>query len=291
MNRLCWSLPLCPKLPREDSPMEINQLLEKRKQQQSNLLPMLFFSLLLHGVLIISIALLPPFSSPRYSFPKFISAGLVEFPSLPGSGGGGGVGGGGSLPQGEPEEETAPPEVKKEKKPELTFSHKEAEAPAPKQEAKPQKQAPQPVSRTKPTDKTTSQKGRERGTGGGSVGAIGGRIGGGGSGLGGGGGGGGLGDLDSISLELAWYQANLANILRSNWTTSVASPATKGQVVIVNFTILKDGTITDVEIVQGTGNFALDQAVIRAVLRSSPLPPLPWEIKKDRLLAQYEFVY
>jgi len=61
--------------------------------------------------------------------------------------------------------------------------------------------------------------------------------------------------------------------------------------VVVNFTILKDGTITNVEIVQGTGDFALDQAVLRAVLRSSPLPPLPWDIKKDRLIAQYEFVY
>jgi len=269
---------------------------------------MLFLSLLLHGVLIISIALLPSFSSPRSSFPKFISASLVEFPSLPGfggSGGGGGGGGGGGegwgLPQGEPaggepEEETSPAEVKEEKKPELTFSHTETEAPVLKKEAKSQKPAPQPVRQTQPKSKTTSQKGSRSGIrGGGNVGAIGGSIGG-GSGFGGGGGGiggggGGLGDLDSISLELAWYQVNLTNILRSNWTTSVASPATKGKVVLVSFTILKDGTIADAEIIQGTGIFALDQAVLRAVLRSSPFPPLPWEIKKDKLIAQYEFVY
>ncbi|MFB0518447.1 MAG: hypothetical protein ACETWC_04090, partial [Acidobacteriota bacterium] len=126
--------------------MDINQLLEKRKQQQSSSLPMFVLSLILHGVIIISIALLPSFSSPRYSFPKFISANLVDFPSLPGLGGGGG-GGEGGLPQGESagEEsvvEASPPEVKEEKKPELTFSHKEAEAPAPKLEAKPEKQAP-----------------------------------------------------------------------------------------------------------------------------------------------------
>ncbi|MDH5405447.1 MAG: TonB family protein [Candidatus Aminicenantes bacterium] len=279
--------------------MEINQLLEKRKQQQSSSLPMFVLSLILHGVIIISIALLPSFSSPRYSFPKFISANLVDFPSLPGEGGGGAGGGGGEggLPQGEPsggesQVEASPPEVKEEKKPELTFSHKDAEAPAPKPEAEPEKQAPKPARQTQPKDITTTQKSSRTGvTGGGNVGAIGGRIGG-GSGLGGGGGGGGdLGDLDFISLELAWYQANLTNILQGNWSTSVASPAAEGQVVVVNFTILKDGTITNVEIVQGTGNFALDQAVLRAVLRSSPLPPLPWEIKKDRLIAQYEFVY
>lgn len=275
--------------------MDINQLLEKRKQQQGSHLVMFILSLILHGVIIISIVLLPSFSSPRYSFPKFISASLVDFPSLPGLGGGGG--GEGGLPQGElsgdeSEEETSPPEVKEEKKPELTFSHKDAEAPAPKLEEKPQKQAPKPVRQTEPKGKTTSQKGSRKGAqGGGNVGAIGGRIGG-GAGFGGAGGGGGsLGDLDSISLELAWYQANLTNILQSNWSTSVSSPATKGLVVVVNFTILKDGTITNVEIVQGTGDFALDQAVLRAVLRSSPLPPLPWDIKKDRLIAQYEFVY
>jgi len=43
----------------------------------------------------------------------------------------------------------------------------------------------------------------------------------------------------------------------------------------MTFTILRDGNVTDVEITQSSGMPEVDRSALRAVLASSPLPPLP----------------
>jgi TonB family protein len=101
----------------------------------------------------------------------------------------------------------------------------------------------------------------------------------------------GIQTLDIHSIHYAWYQAIVTNILRSNWATSVADEKSINIKVIVSFYILRNGSITDVKLIEPSKIFMLDQAVLRAVLNSNPLPPLPAEFKRDKLYAQYEFVY
>jgi TonB family protein len=101
----------------------------------------------------------------------------------------------------------------------------------------------------------------------------------------------GMQTLDIHSIHYAWYQAIVTNILRSNWATSVADEKSINIKVIVAFYILRNGSITDVKLIEPSKIFMLDQAVLRAVLNSNPLPPLPAEFKRDKLYAQYEFVY
>jgi TonB family protein len=97
--------------------------------------------------------------------------------------------------------------------------------------------------------------------------------------------------LDIHSIHYTWYQTIVTNILRSNWATSVADEKSINIKVIVSFYILRSGSITEVKIIEPSGIFMLDQAVLRAVMNSNPLPPLPAEFERNKLYAQYEFVY
>lgn len=101
----------------------------------------------------------------------------------------------------------------------------------------------------------------------------------------------GMPSLDIHSLHYAWYQSIVTNILRSNWATSVADEKSHNIKVFVSFVILRNGSIAEIKIIEPSGIFILDQAVMRAVINSNPFPPLPAEFRRSKLYAQYEFVY
>jgi len=97
--------------------------------------------------------------------------------------------------------------------------------------------------------------------------------------------------LNIHNIRFLWYQTIVTSILRSNWATAVAGEEARGKKVVVMFTIKKNGEISGVKLVKRSGIFTLDQAVLRAILNSSPLPPIPEEFGKEELIAEYEFVY
>jgi TonB family protein len=45
--------------------------------------------------------------------------------------------------------------------------------------------------------------------------------------------------------------------------------------VIVTFTILRDGSVTNIQITRSSNNNSVDTSAVRAVRESSPLQPLP----------------
>jgi TonB family protein len=51
--------------------------------------------------------------------------------------------------------------------------------------------------------------------------------------------------------------------------------------VKVLFRILRSGRVGDTKLEQSSGNFYFDQAAMRAILLSSPFPPLPEGFYKD----------
>ena len=58
---------------------------------------------------------------------------------------------------------------------------------------------------------------------------------------------------------------------------------------IVHFQIERDGTISDARIVTSSGLPFVDRAALRAVIASSPLPPLPAEYAGPHLGIQVVF--
>lgn len=87
--------------------------------------------------------------------------------------------------------------------------------------------------------------------------------------------------------NLGWYAETVRQRLAQNWRTNGLGSV--GAPTIVNFTILRDGTIRDVKLFQGSGNPTVDNTALRAVYDSNPLPPLPPQVTGSSLPAQFTF--
>jgi len=141
-------------------------------------------------------------------------------------------------PEKTPEPEPKPPEPKPEKKPATTPAATK-KAPEKKAESKP---APPP------------EAGSETGSPGGiALGAP-------------------VARLDSPDFTYGYYVDQMLAQISRNWSR----PPVKGGIEAwIHYRIQRDGTITDPEILRSSGYESFDLAAMRAVLTSSPLPPLP----------------
>ncbi len=81
-----------------------------------------------------------------------------------------------------------------------------------------------------------------------------------------------------------WYLASVQRKIWMLWAqqvkTGMAQPA------IVSFTILANGTVTDVRLAQSSGVYLLDTAAQRAVLSAGPFGPLPKDYGTNRITIQ-----
>ncbi len=100
---------------------------------------------------------------------------------------------------------------------------------------------------------------------------------------------GGITSLDALDVEFAWYRASVIAQLRSRWIRPVLEEATSVLVASVSFEVERSGVIRDARIESSSGVPAMDRSVLRAVLESSPLPPLPPTWREPTLPARFEF--
>lgn len=68
------------------------------------------------------------------------------------------------------------------------------------------------------------------------------------------------------------YLALIRDKIERNWNPP---PGARGTRAKVTFTIYRSGRVADASLAEGSGNFYFDQAAMRAILASSPFPPLP----------------
>ncbi len=103
----------------------------------------------------------------------------------------------------------------------------------------------------------------------------------GGDGGGGGGGGGGFGDF-------GYYRLAMQNRIASNWSPAFVSGEA---VTIIYFRIIRSGAIVGARVEEPSGISFYDQTALRAVLSSSPLPPLPEQFPEDAVGVHFRFRY
>ena len=80
--------------------------------------------------------------------------------------------------------------------------------------------------------------------------------------------------FDTRGIEFGpWIRRFVAKVKR-NWLIPQAAMVDRGHVVL-QFTIHRDGRITDLRVVQPSHNGAFNRAAFNAINNSSPLEPLP----------------
>lgn len=84
-----------------------------------------------------------------------------------------------------------------------------------------------------------------------------------------------------------WYLAGVQQKIWSIWTRQLKTGFTKP--VGVTFTILADGSVTDVQVTEPSGVTLLDLAAQRAILTAAPFGPLPKTYDTNRKTIQAVF--
>lgn len=76
--------------------------------------------------------------------------------------------------------------------------------------------------------------------------------------------------------RFSWYVEAVQRRISGNWLQSSVDPSVStAPRVVVTFTIMRDGTVTNAQVTHSSNNYSVDNSALRAVRDSSPLDRLP----------------
>jgi protein TonB len=96
--------------------------------------------------------------------------------------------------------------------------------------------------------------------------------------------------FDSKGVDFGWWLRRFVAQVKSNWFIPQAAMVLKGRVVIT-LNIHRNGTISDVTVIQSSGIQSLDSAAVNALRSSNPTVALPPEYPEDKVLFTVTFLY
>jgi TonB family protein len=261
--------------------VDVTDVLRERMVQPAGLQRMVSVSLAAHAVLIAAVFLAPAtLLNRRQEAPR-----SVMTISLGGSGSSGPQNGGMTAIGGRPVQQVQPPEEPKKRQAERPPAAKAPELTVPVPSAKPLKKGATTV--TKAPDEARGQTPApgaqlREGTAVADTGARGK-----GFGLSTGGTPGSGATLDVADFCCPEYILQMIERIRSTWDQQGGSTA----LVIVRFTIERDGRITNSAVERSSGNPTLDQSAQRAVIVTRQLQPLPSQFPNPTLTVHLNFQY
>jgi protein TonB len=90
--------------------------------------------------------------------------------------------------------------------------------------------------------------------------------------------------------RFAYYVDAVRNRVSSNWLQSTIDTSVRfAPRAVVAFDILRNGSITNIQILQSSGNASVDNSAVRAILGSNPLNPLPNEYSGSKVSVEFWF--
>jgi periplasmic protein TonB len=98
-----------------------------------------------------------------------------------------------------------------------------------------------------------------------------------------------IGGID-FGQRFGWYVQAVRQRISNNWLLSTISPSIlSAPRVYVDFDIMRDGTVSNVTVVQSSGIPEVDRSAQRAVMASSPLAPLPQAYSGSSVHVEFYF--
>ncbi len=99
----------------------------------------------------------------------------------------------------------------------------------------------------------------------------------------------GIGPNSPLGNRLGAYAELVRERIAQNWRTNGLNAQSQAAPTMVGFTIMRDGSVRNVQIVQSSGNPSIDDTALRAVYNSNPLPALPPQVAESSISAQFSF--
>jgi TonB family protein len=88
------------------------------------------------------------------------------------------------------------------------------------------------------------------------------------------------------------YVDAVRNRISSNWLQSTIDPTLQwAPKAMFTFQVLKDGTVTNVQMTQSSGNRSVDNSGLRAILSSSPVSALPSNYSGSSVTVEFYFEF
>jgi TonB family protein len=101
----------------------------------------------------------------------------------------------------------------------------------------------------------------------------------------------GPGGSDFLGRFPAYVDA-VRNRISSNWLQSTVDPTVRwAPRAMFTFQILRDGTVTNVQMTQSSGNRSVDNSALRAILSSSPMSSLPSNYSGNNVSVEFWFEF
>ena len=98
--------------------------------------------------------------------------------------------------------------------------------------------------------------------------------------------------VDAASFPFTYYLRAVERKISANWDPVVHGlPEGDKKTVVIAFRILRDGSVQKPIVEKSSGMSYLDQSALRAVVRSTPMPPLPETFPDDSLGIHFGFHY
>lgn len=87
-----------------------------------------------------------------------------------------------------------------------------------------------------------------------------------------------------------WYVDAVRNRVSSNWLQSTIDPSLRwAPRAVVSFDILRSGALTNIQMLQSSGNASVDASAVRAIQGSNPANPLPNEYPGSKVSVEFWF--
>lgn len=98
----------------------------------------------------------------------------------------------------------------------------------------------------------------------------------------------GVGQNSTIGSRFGAYADLIAQRVTEKWQTS-GFAGQSAPVVIITFTILRDGSVKNAKVAQSSGNSTLDYSALRAVMDVEQFPPLPSGYDRNEANIELQF--
>jgi periplasmic protein TonB len=98
----------------------------------------------------------------------------------------------------------------------------------------------------------------------------------------------GVGPSSPFGEQFGWYAQQIQDRVSRKWNRADVTSRPHAKAT-VRFTLLRDGSVQNVQLAQPSGSYTLDTSAQRALLDAAPLPPLPPALNRNSITIDLEF--